>query len=131
MPFRPHDCKRPSRQQQQPRRPHAVKAEAARRSSRAAAKAAQPMAYYPFVYATDEEGTPSDDVNDAEEATELIDCGLLTDETMIWSDDHPMEGWTEWLRCKGGFGFEGEDADGDGVVDDNVTRAGQHGLGRL
>ena len=75
------------------------------------------MAYYPFVYATDEEGTPSEEVNDKDEATELLECGILSDETMIWSDDHPMDGWTEWLRCKGGFGFEGEDADGDGIVD--------------
>ena len=64
----------------------------------------------PFVYALEDE-TPSDEVDSHEAAEELVEQGTLTDETMCWNDG--MDGWTEWAKCKGQFGFVQEAAADD------------------
>ena len=69
---------------------------------------------YPFIYALADD-SPSDEVADQEEAQELIDAGVIDDETMVWTEG--MDSWLAWLACKGTFGFAGQDADGDGVAD--------------
>jgi hypothetical protein len=66
---------------------------------------------YPFVYALEDGETPSDEVADHEAAEDLVEEGTLTDETMCWNED--MDGWTEWAKCKGQFGFAQERADDD------------------
>ena len=43
-----------------------------------------------FIYDTDGDGTPSDEVS-VSEIDALIDAGTITDATMVWSD-----GWDDW-----------------------------------